>query len=46
MPSLQELYASYNSITQIFDLSYCEGIGIIDLEGNKISDFDENIGYL
>ena len=45
-PDLEELYASYNQITQIFDLSYCEKIEIIDLEGNKISDFEENLGYL
>jgi hypothetical protein len=35
---LEELFASFNSITQLFPLSQCDFLAVLDLEGNEISE--------
>jgi len=42
---LKELYANYNDIEDLFDISYCYHLEVLDLEGNNISGW-ENISYL
>lgn len=42
---LKELYANYNDIEDLFDVSYWYHLEILDLEGNKVSTWD-NISYL
>lgn len=37
-PKLMELFASYNEIIDISDIAFHEGISVLDLEGNEISD--------
>lgn len=36
LPNLKELYANYNSITDLMNLDFNESIEILDLEGNDI----------
>jgi len=45
MENLQEIYASYNDIKDLFDISYCYNLKVLDLEGNNISTWD-NVSYL
>lgn len=42
---LKELYASYNDIDDLFDISYCRELEVLDLEGNNIVTWD-NVSYL
>jgi hypothetical protein len=42
---LKELYASYNNINDLFDVSYCYHLSQLDLEGNDIETWD-NVSYL
>lgn len=42
---LKELYASYNDIKDLFDISYCYHLEVLDLEGNNVSTWD-NISFL
>jgi len=44
-PRLQELYASYNRISDLSELYFNETIEILDLEGNDIEDI-QNLEYL
>lgn len=45
LPLLRELYACYNSLSEINDLYYNQTIEVLDLEGNDIEDM-EAIGVL
>lgn len=45
MEHLTELYASYNDIQDLYDISYCDKLEVLDLEGNNISTWD-NVSYL
>ena len=42
---LEELYIAYNSIEDLFDVSLCENLTILDCEGNNIAAVDQ-IKYL
>jgi hypothetical protein len=42
---LKELYASYNDIQDLYDLSYWYHLEVLDLEGNNISKWD-NVSFL
>ena len=42
---IKELYASYNYISDLFDVSYCYHLETLDLEGNEIDTWD-NISYM
>ena len=42
---LEELYISYNEIDDLFDISFCEHLQILDFEGNNINSID-NLYYL
>lgn len=42
---MEELYVAYNSLDDLFDISLCENLTILDLEGNCISAVDQ-IKYL
>ena len=42
---MEELYASHNSISDLFDVSLAEHIQVLDLEGNNIGDV-EQLKYL
>lgn len=42
---LKELYASYNDIQDLFDISYWYHLEVLDLEGNNVSTWD-NVSYL
>ena len=48
---LEELYASYNYISDIYDLSYSDNLTVLDLEGNLIATVEQlrslrNLPYL
>jgi len=45
LDNLQELYASYNEIKDIFDIQYLQNLEVLDLEANKICEFKQ-INYL
>lgn len=45
MEFLRELYASYNDIKDLFDISYCYNLEVLDLEGNNVATWD-NVSYL
>ena len=40
-PFLEELYASFNYISDIYDLSYCDNLAVLDLEGNLLAKVDQ-----
>lgn len=42
---LEELYISYNEIPDLFDISFCEHLQILDFEANNVSSID-NLYYL
>lgn len=42
---LEELYISYNAIEDLFDISFCEHLQILDFEGNNVVSID-NLYYL
>ena len=42
---LEELYISYNAIEDLFDISFCEHLQILDIEGNNVVSID-NLYYL
>lgn len=37
---LEELYISYNDITELFDIGFLEYLTVLDLEGNNVKDLD------
>ena len=41
MPLLEELYVSFNEISDLSSLNYHEGLQVIDLEGNNVADWEE-----
>jgi len=41
MPFLEELYVSFNDISQLSTLCMHEGLQVLDIEGNQIDDFGE-----
>ena len=42
---LEELYASFNRISDLFDISFCEHLSVLDFEGNNVKDV-EQLHYL
>lgn len=42
---LEELYASFNQIGDLFDISFLEHLLVLDLEGNNVKD-PEQLHYL
>jgi len=42
---LEELYISFNEIDDLFDISFCEHLTVLDLEGNSIAK-EEQLRYL
>ena len=42
---LEELYMSYNEVSDLFDIGFLEHLQVIDLEGNNVKDLDQ-IYYL
>lgn len=42
---LKELYCSYNDIKDLFDISYCYHLEVLDLEGNNVLTWD-NVSFL
>mmetsp|Transcript_14354 Transcript_14354/g.17391 ORF Transcript_14354/g.17391 Transcript_14354/m.17391 type:complete len:754 (+) Transcript_14354:425-2686(+) len=45
LDALQELYASYNDISDLSPLASCEHLTVLDMEGNRIENFD-SIAYI
>lgn len=43
--NLKELYASYNEVSDLFDITYLYNLEVLDLEGNKVEE-EENINCL
>ena len=41
MPLLEELYVSFNEISDLSSLNYHEGLQVIDLEGNNVAAWEE-----
>ena len=41
LESLQELYISFNGITDLFDISFLNNLKVLDLEGNDVKDLDQ-----
>jgi hypothetical protein len=39
--SITELYAAFNDIKELSPLNACDGIEVLDLEGNRVADADE-----
>mmetsp|Transcript_11589 Transcript_11589/g.10101 ORF Transcript_11589/g.10101 Transcript_11589/m.10101 type:complete len:104 (+) Transcript_11589:667-978(+) len=39
-PNLRELYAAYNAIDDLSDITYHETLQLLDLEGNEIKDLN------
>lgn len=37
---LEELYASFNHVDDLYDLTYLNSLKILDLEGNDVSDLE------
>lgn len=37
---LEELYASFNLIDDLFDISQCEHLNVLDFEGNNVKDVE------
>ena len=37
---LEELYLSYNDISELFDIGFLEHLSVLDLEGNNVKSLD------